>query len=442
MTSQTKILDYRACFSEQHHRLEAKEPDWLSSIRREGLEEFNALGFPTAREEHWKYNNPSIIADGRFVPIPGQQPLPTADPYPWLLVGVETHRLVFIDGYYVPTLSRIGVLPAGVLLERIDDRADRRLGEVFGKAVDGLKRPLTALNTAFFSSGLRLEVAPDVEIEQPIQLLFLSSGRDSTLLSSPRNLIQLGRDSRATLIETYASLGKGASFSNGVTEIYCGESAVLRHVKLQRENRQTYHVGCTLVRQEGKSRYISTELNLGGAMSRLENEVHLLGRDAICQLDGLYIGRGEQRLDQRTRVVHDAPDCRTRELYKGILGDQATGIFDGLILVKEGASGTDGRQTNRTLLLSEDAAGYSMPRLEIYTDDVRCTHGSTTGAVDEEQMFYLQSRGLDRKTAQAMLIYAFASELIDRVEPVALQKELRRIVRNRLPWGEEIRKSL
>jgi Fe-S cluster assembly protein SufD len=442
MATSPNATDYGACFSQQINLLAAKEPDWLAEKRREGINEFNTLGFPSGREEIWKYNNPRAIADGGFLPVTVKQSLLTADPYPWLLVGVETHRLVFVDGFYIPSISRVSALPAGVMIERMDDRADRRLGEKFGKAVEGDKRSLTALNTAFFSSGLRLEVADGIELDQPVQLLFLSSGRESTLLSSPRNLIQLGRGSRATVIETYASLGADAGFSNGVTEIYCGENSQMRHIKLQRENEKAFHVGCTLVRQESESRYISTELNLGGAMSRLENEVHLVGLNALCQLDGLYIGRGKQRLDQRTRVVHDAPDCRTRELYKGILDNQAIGIFDGLILVKKGASGTDGQQTNRNLLLSEEAAGYSMPRLEIYNDDVRCTHGSTTGAADDDQMFYLRSRGLDQHAAQAMLTYAFASELIDRVEPLALQKELRRIILDRLPWGDEIRRSL
>ncbi len=290
-----------------------------------------------------------------------------------------------------------------------------------------------ALNSAWWQDGLLIEIAPGAEPALPVELIHISSGAATGRMLAPRLLVGAGEGSKSRVIERFLSAGEGAHFTNAVGELFIGEEAALEHLKLLGESAAAWHIGASHVEQGARSRYASQEILLGGALARRELQLTLAGSGAHCNLEALYLGDGDERRDLRTRVRHDAPDCRTQELYKGILNGRARGIFDGLIYVAEDAQKTDARQTNRNLLLSPEATAYSMPRLEIYADDVKCTHGSTTGQISDEQLFYLRTRGFSAEAARALLTYAFASELLESIAPPALRQELTAALLARLP---------
>ena len=439
----SRIEEYVADFRAREAVLPAGEPVWLRALRRQAMERFAALGWPSVKHADWKFNNLKSLPD-EFFRSPGVQEITREVELP-LSGRFEAHLLVFVDGHYAPGLSDPGVLPAGASLETLSAawrRDPQRVRPKLSSLAGFESRAFSALNTAFMADGLWLHLAPGTRLERPIHMLCLAGAGESGLMTSPRALVVAEAGSAATIIESHASLGTGAQFVNTATEIEVGAGAEIRHIKLQRQHETAYHIGLTAVRQERESRYRSWELNLGGAMARKECHVRLAGEGADCELNSLYLGRGEQRLDNRTRVVHGAPGCRTRELYKGILDGRSHGIFDGMILVEQDAQQTDARQTNRNLLLSPDAVVNSLPQLEIYADDVKCTHGSTTGALDDAQLFYLRARGFTMDAARALLTHAFASEIIESIGLDEVMRELKAELLGRLPQGELIGRSL
>jgi len=304
-----------------------------------------------------------------------------------------------------------------------------------GTIADDEVSSFTALNTIFWRDGLRLELADGVVLEQPVELHFVNDLGGEAGLVPVRNLIRMGAGSAATIIERY-ELGTAAVVEHPVTEVICGPQAVVRHVKLIGGDAVGEHLGSTHVIQHADSRYHSWEIVTGGQMARRELFLDLTEPGAACDLNALYMGAGEQRFDLRTRVNHDAAECETRELYKGILGGCARGVFDGLIKVARDSQQTSAHQTNRNLLLSDDAVVNSIPRLEIYADDVKCSHGSTTGQLDEDQMFYLRTRGFSPQEARTYLAWAFASEVIESLPVPELREELSAIVTRTLDLAE------
>ncbi|MCP5070975.1 MAG: Fe-S cluster assembly protein SufD [bacterium] len=409
----------------------------LAELSRRAAERFGALGLPGGGREDWKYNRLDGGVESDFTPLPaagGKTPDPARfrELHPNHL---DAHRFVFIDGRHRSELSEVGDLPAGASARNLVDATSEQIERAgIGKLAGFDDAAFTALNTAWLSDGFLLILEDGVELTRPVELLFLATqpGR----MTSPRVSVQAGSGSRATLIENYASMCAEGHLTNGVGEIRCGEEAEFRHVKLLRENAAAWHLGSTHVEQAAGSRYRSREFLLGGAMNRRELHLELTGPGAECDLNALYMGQAEQVLDMRTRVRHSAPDCETRELYKGILDGNSRGIFDGLIHVAEDAQRTDARQSNRNLLLSRDATANSMPRLEIYADDVKCSHGSTVGQIDAEQLFYLRSRGFDPESARALLTHAFAKEIVESVDHVVLRQELMAELGRRLPGSE------
>ncbi len=440
----TVIDDYRAEF-EAGADTRKGEPSWLVSLRSEAMDLFATTGFPSTKREDWKYNDLRALSTKFFQGPNADAARQVPDLSPWLFEGLDSHLLVFVDGLHTPALSHPGGPPAGAsiatfaeLREGGGDPLRERLGRIAGHE----ERPFTALGTAFLRDGVFLRLEKGVRLERPLHILWLSAGGAAPTLSSPRLLVSAGEGSRATIIESFAGQEGASYLTNTVSEIDCGPGAEIEHIKLQRESEAGFHVGRTAVRQAAASLYRSREIALGGEMARRELDVRLEGEGARCELDALYLARGRQRLDNRTRVTHAVPGCETRELYKGILDEQGHGIFDGLILVERDAQQTDARQTNRNLLLSDDAVADSMPRLEIYADDVKCTHGSTTGQLADEQLHYLRSRGFDPDAARALLTFAFAREIIDGFEQAPLQSRLGAELLRRLPRGELIEEAL
>lgn len=403
------------------------ESDAVQALRRSARDFFAGAGFEVRGQEEWKYVDLKAVVAGGFRVIDeaaAESPAATALPG-----AGGAWRLVFLNGRYRHELSRAAGLPAGVVLRPLAEAADRPgLGDL--ARLQGA--PFTALNTAAWRDGVFLDLPAGTILEHPVELHFLTDESAADRLVAPRNLIRAGRGAGATIIEFFGGVSGSAVLNTPVTEIICDNQSELKHWKVIREGDQGLHYGSTHVRQAAGSSYTSREFSFGGANVRRELHVNLAGEEAACDVTSLAMAGDRQRMDMRTRIDHRAVGCTTTELYKGIYDGHARGVFDGLIHVFPDAQQTAAHQTNRNLLLSDDAMAASIPRLEIYADDVKCSHGSTTGQLDEEQIFFLRSRGFDPAAARTMLTQAFAGEIVDGVD----SPELRRVL------NEEIARKL
>lgn len=419
----TAVADKSVVYRDVFAAGQATEPAWArySEQRQQALERLLAGGLVTRGQEDWVFGTAGGLVAGEAVPVQGVVASGIAPAVP---DGSDSHLLVFVNGLYAPELSRLEDLPDGAVIRPLsagDDSA--ALGRVTGAETDGF----TALNTIFWRDGLLLELAPGVVLERPVELYFHNDLAGGEALVPVRNLIRLGAGSEATVLERFAPGSKGL-VEHSVTEIECEAGAVVRHVKFVTGDGVGEHFGSTFVRQQEDSRYLSWEILTGSHLARREIHVDLAGNGASCDLEALYLGSNAQRFDLRTRVQHNAPECTTTELYKGILDDESRGVFDGLIRVAADSQQTSAHQTNRNLLLSDEAVVNSIPRLEIYADDVKCSHGSTTGQLSDEQLFYLRTRGFSPAEARAWLTSAFASEVVESLPETAWQAEISAIV--------------
>ena len=395
-------------------------PDWARSLRLSAITRFETLGFPTTKNEDWHFTSVAPIAEREFdLLAPPKHGVKAAQLAPYTFGGRDWHTLVFVNGRFDASLSTAAGLPDGVTLlplrqayEALPLIVEQYLGKI--AAFDG--HTFTALNTAFLDDGAVLHVGREVEVARPIHLLFVNDASAGTGTAQPRNLIVLDRFAKATVVETYAGLGNGAYFTNAVTEAVVGDGATLTHLKLQREAEKAYHVGTLDVRQARDSHLVSFSFATGAALSRTNIYTELRGEGCGATLNGLYLGDGKQHIDHQTRIEHVEPNCYSREHYKGILDGSAHGVFNGKVYVHPAAQKTDGKQTNNTLLLSEKAQIDTKPQLEIFADDVKCTHGATVGRLDETALFYLKSRGIAARTARQLLTYAFAADVLESIE--------------------------
>ncbi|ADO69575.1 Fe-S cluster assembly protein SufD [Stigmatella aurantiaca] len=410
------------------------DPVWLRTLRQEGLERLAQAGFPTTRHEAWKYTDVAPIVSRPFVPAwPGKRVHLEACVEQRALPGP---RWVFVDGLLAPELSSLEGLPPGVRVMSLRE-AVREEGEaleaVLGQRARAEAHPFVALNAALLEEGVFVRVAPGTVAQVPVQLLFLVSGDGAAqVLASPRIVVDVGANAEAALVEFYAGEEDGASFTNAVTEVVLGENARLHHYKLQAETEGAYHLASLHARQARDSRFASHSFALGGALARNEVSSVFGGEGGECQLNGLYVGRGAQHLDHRTDLDHAVPRCTSRELYKGVLDGRSRGTFHGRVLVRPDAQHTDATQSNRNLLLSEEALVDTRPQLEILADDVKCAHGAVVGRLDEQALFYLRSRGIPRPEAEQLLTYAFASEVVGAVALAPLRAQVERLVAERL----------
>lgn len=412
---------------------------WLQQRREEGLARFAEIGFP--RNEAWKYTQLALFARRAFHPAAGPSGVDEQTLRQLGLEWPDAYRLVFIDGHYVLGLSKIDMLPEGVVLGSLAEayhNHPRILEQHLGCYTDLTGEGLSALNTAFMQDGFFLNLSHGIGLEQPVHVVFLSS-TNADGMAQPRNLIVAEAGSRAKVIEHYAALGEGTYFTNTVTEVAAHADSHIEHFKLQEESAKTLHVAALGVHQAGASRFDSHVMLLGGQLTRNAISTALDAEGAECNLYGLYLLEGRQHADNHTRVEHRKPSCASKEYYKGVLGGHARGIFSGRVLVAQDAQHTDSQQTNHNLLLSEDAEADARPQLEIYADDVKCSHGATVGQLDETAMFYLRSRGIDQGTARNLLIYAFAEEVLDFIKLPGLHEQMRGRLIARLPESERIR---
>lgn len=412
----SETTPFRALFEERQNRGERPDPPWLPVHRREAMERFEELGFPSTRMEEWRYTSTASLARAPFVPpVPRNSHAVTVD---LDLGGVPTSgRIVIANGRHAPALSAgappipgVRVSSLAETLRRFPDRLAPYLSQV--APVPGSAFP--ALNTALFEDGVCVIADPGAAPASPIHVVILADPDGARMATHPRVLVLAGRDSEVALVEEYRGPDGADYWTNAVTEIVLQDGARVDRYKLQREGRQATHFGALCVEQGRDTRFADHSFSVGGALSRQDIEVRLSAPGAECQLDGLFMVRGSQHADTHSRIDHVAPHCSSRELYKGVLDGSSRGVFHGRIVVRPGSQKTDAEQSNRNLLLSREALVHSTPQLEILADDVKCKHGSTTGQIDAAALFYLRSRGLDQAAARSMLTWGFAGELVAR----------------------------
>ena len=431
----------------QDFRDQKPAPKWLQSLREHGFARFEALGFPTTKNEDWHFTSVSPIAEQSFqlastggqiddrressrrkADVLGPLGVRPADVDRFGFGEPGWHTLVFVNGMYSPDLSTSsGAVVAGSLAHAIE-AGNPIVERYLGRIANFDRHAFTALNTAFVRDGTLIEILPEAQIDQPIHLVFVSDG---DCVSHPRNLIVAGRHSRASVVESYVSLRDSTYFTNAVTEIVVGEGAHLDHFKIQRESELAFHVGTVEAKQEANSQFHSFSFAVGGSLARTNIYTALDGDAATCTLNGLYLTDGSQHIDNQTSIEHIAPNCPSHEVYKGVLDGRSHGVFNGKVYVRPEAQKTDGKQSNNNLLLSPQARVDTKPQLEIFADDVKCTHGATVGRLDDVAMFYLNSRGIGSEGARTLLTYAFAADVLESIELAAVRESLEKAVLSR-----------
>jgi Fe-S cluster assembly protein SufD len=400
--------------------------------RERAFERFLEAGFPTTRDEEWRYTNVAPIAAGAFMRAPAASP-DRATVAPFLFDGVGP-QIVLVNGRVSRTLSALEALPAGVSIETVAD-AVRKGDDVDEDGATPPSGPFVNLNDAFVEDGVRLRVAPRTLVSAPIHVLALTMAGDRPVLVVPRVSVRVGEAAEVTVIESYAGLGPGQSFTSAVTTVHLDPGAIVDHVKVQRETDSAFHLATLSIRLGRASTFTSHALTLGGRIARNDILAVLDGEGSECTLNGLYVATGERLVDTHTTIDHARPHCPSHEVYKGILAGRARAVFNGKILVRPDAQKTDAKQTNRALLLSDEAQVNTKPQLEIFADDVKCTHGAAIGQLDEDALFYLRARGIDERAARVMMIHAFAGDILERIATPSVRSAAMRAVERQLAIG-------
>lgn len=408
--------------------LAAEQPAWLARVRRAGADAVAAQGFPTPKHEDWHYTTTAPLAELAFPTLTAASgSVAAADLEPYRFGHADWPTLVFVNGRFEPALSRLDTLPEGVkalpMAQALVEQADvveRTLGTIANPTLN----PFVALNQALFLDGAVLQVGKEMEAEVPVHLVYVTDATAARATTHPRTLIVAERHSKLTVLESHVAIGDATYFTNHVTEIDVADGATVQHVKLQRESGRAYHVAHVEARQGRDSHFVSFSFAAGAQLSRTNVHTILGGEGCGATLNGLYMLDGEQHCDHQTRIEHAQPNCYSRELYKGILDGRSHGVFNGKVYVHPIAQKTDGKQTNNTLLLSPDAQIDTKPQLEIFADDVKCTHGATVGRLDNTSLFYMKSRGISDETARKLLTYAFAADVLETIEIEDVKNEL------------------
>lgn len=409
----------------------------IHAIRKDALARFAALGFPTTKNEEWKYTDIFPLTKYHFKPVLkySLNGLTIRDVQRFTFHDLPSFQVVCVNGHFSKELSKLSGLPRGVRVASLADALQSDFAIVqkyLAKFANYENDAFTALNTAFLHDGVSISIPENIILETPIHVLFISTESDSEFVSHPRSLTVVGKNAQASILESYVSLTEATYFNNTVSEIILGENAVLEHDRVQFEGDRAFHISTVQVQQERNSNFTSNSLAFGGLLVRNNINAVLDGEGAECTLNGLYLGTDSQLIDNHTTIDHAKPHCPSHELYKGILSGKSKGVFNGKIKVRKDAQKTDAKQTNKNLVLSDEASIDTKPQLEIFANDVKCTHGATIGQLDEDAIFYLRSRGVSLEKARDILIYAFASDVIDRIKIEPLREQLHEIIHDRL----------
>ena len=428
---------YLSLFASFEKNLNGQSKSAIYGIRRTAIARFAELGFPTTTDEDWRFTDVSLIAK-KFFELPSAavaQQMKIRELEPFILDNKKFHNVVFLNGRYSAQLSSVHASHEGVKiggLERyISSEAatvEKHLARYAAYDTNGF----LALNTAFLHDGAFIMIPDGIVHATPVQIVFVSTEHQNEFVSFPRNLIIIGKNAEASIIETYIGYTNNTYCTNTVSEVVLGEGAVLEHERIQRESVNAFHIATVQVHQERNSSYKSNAFTFGGRLVRNNLNAVLDGEGAEATLNGLYFGTGRQHIDNHTTIDHAQPHCPSHELYKGILGGKSKGVFNGKIFVRKDAQKTDAKQTNKNLLLSETASIDTKPQLEIFANDVKCTHGATIGQLEEESVFYLRSRGISEIDARDMLTYAFANEIVEKIKIGALREFLDALIHEHL----------
>lgn len=436
---QTEVHQRQFEWFEEH----ARKPAWVFPLRKAGMARFAELGFPTLQDEDWRFTNLAPIIKLPFKPVfePSPEHLTSNSLSGFAFGNLDAIRLTFVNGHFIRELSSAPASQDGVKIKSLavalaedGDFIEKHLGRYAQDSANSF----SALNTAFFQDGGFVHITAGRVLERPILLSFISTATQPGTTVHPRNLIVAEKNSRATVIESYASTADAAYFTNAVTELVVEDSAVLEHCKFQNESLSAFHLAAIHARLDRNSNLLAHSIATGARLSRNNIRTNLAAEGVECILNGLYLTRDDQLADHHMIVEHAQPRCNSHEYYNGILDGRSKGVFHGRILVRQLAQKTDAKQTNKNLLLSDDATVDTKPQLEIYADDVKCTHGATIGQLNEESIFYLRARGIGAKRARQMLIHAFAGEIIDRIRCAPAREEMDHIIWDRLETNPQI----
>jgi Fe-S cluster assembly protein SufD len=425
---------YVSNFTEFEKRLNGSKSKEIHHIRKEALNRFGQLEFPTQKDEEWKYTNISPLLKHNFVPSSGK--VSVGKEFIKLKLFEETapSLIVFVNGYYADEHSNLQNLPgevvAGSLSEAIKNNSPL-IEKHFAKYAHHQNDIFTALSTAYTDDGAFIYVPDGKIVEEPVHIIYITSSDDNKIIVQPRNLFIAGKNSQVTIIEHYVSTEESIYFTNVVTEIIADESSVVDHIKLQEESLNAYHIARMEVNQERNSNFSSHSISIGGELTRNDFTSRFNDEGSECTLNGLYMIEGNQLFDAHTLIDHAMPHCNSHEHYKGILNDKSRGVFNGKVIVRPDAQKTNAFQENNNILLSNNALVNTKPQLEIFTDDVKCSHGATIGQLDEEARFYLKSRGIGEEASRAILLHAFASDVITSIKTESLRNYLEKIITER-----------
>jgi Fe-S cluster assembly protein SufD len=404
-------------------------PAWLQQLRQQAMQHFLQLGIPTTRDEDWKYTNVTAIAK-KF--IKKSEALISADTLSLVAgyldqIKYSESRLVFVDGHFSPQLSALPALPSGVIVTSLAQAIIQHpnLVEKYLNNIAEMKQhAFTAFNTVFANDGLFVYLPRDAVLEQPLTCYFINTAQHKNNFNTVRNLMICEENSQASIVEHYCGLQGESYFANCVSELVLHDHAKINHYKIINENTQAFHIGLTQAQQYANSYFNSQVVTLNGSLVRSDTQVLFATEHAECELNGLYLTRQRQHVDHHTLVDHAHARGISREYYKGVLADQSRAVFNGKVIVRAGAQKTNAQQNNKNLLLSEHAEIDTKPQLEIYNDDVKCTHGATVGQLNDDALFYLRSRGINTEDARNMLIYAFVKEMLEKIEIAELREWL------------------
>jgi Fe-S cluster assembly protein SufD len=427
---------YLYIFREFEKSLNGTAVSEFHRIRKNAIDAFDRLDFPTLKNEDWKYTNISPILEHNFITVIEQDGI---KPFSGVIgnhfiKGLDAVVLVFINGFFSRELSGIPELPGGVRISSIAELIKKEpalLNEHLGRYAS-LENGFIALNTAFMQDGAFISIPDNCSLEKPVHILNLTGFEGKNVLSQPRNLILTGISSHVKLIESYSSIAGDVNFTNAVTEISAGENSKLEYYKIQDENSSAYHVSRTQIEQKKNSKFTAYTVTTGGLLIRNDLNTLLNGEGCETHFYGLYLGDSKQHIDNHTMIDHAKPHCFSNELYKGVLNGHSRSVFNGKVYVRPDAQKTNAYQSNKNILLSRDAHADTKPQLEIYADDVKCTHGGTVGQIDEESVFYLRSRGISKQTAISVLIRAFANDIFEEIKTEQLKEYLNNMIFRKL----------
>jgi len=425
---------YISNFTEFEKRLNGGKSKEINHIRKEALNRFGQLEFPTQKDEEWKYTNISPLLKHNFVPLSEKVSVGKELIKSNLFDEMEQSLIVFVNGQFTDEHSNINNFPDGVIAGSLSEAIQSNsplIEKHFTKYAHHQNNIFTALSTAYTEDGAFIYIPEGKIVEIPVHIIYITSSDDNKIIIQPRNLFIAGKNSQATIIEHYISAEESVYFTNSVTEIVADENSIVDHIKLQEESINAFHIARMEVKQERNSNFSSHLISIGGELTRNDFNSRFKDEGSECTLNGLYMLEGNQLFDAHTLIDHAMPLCNSHEHYKGILNDKSRGVFNGKVIVRPDAQKTNAFQENNNILLSNNALVNTKPQLEIFADDVKCSHGATIGQLDEEARFYLKSRGIGEEASRAILLHAFASDVITSIKTESLRNYLEKIITER-----------